>query len=348
MRKGSRTGWRNSRKRTMKHKAVALISGGLDSLLAAKIMMEQNIDVIGVAFVMSAASRDPEIFTKRIKESAKDIGVSVKIIDISKKFLLVLKDPHYGYGANINPCIDCKILMLKEAKRVMEEKKADFVITGEVLGERPMSQRKDALNIIKKKSSLGGHLLRPLSAKLLDVTEPEKKGIVKREKLLAIEGRSRKKQLALAKKYGINKYFTPAGGCLLTYPSFAKKVKDLIKRDELSEDNITLLKYGRHFRLDDSTRVIIGRDEEDNKKIVSLKKKKDIILRLKDEAGPYGLLRGKTTKENIGKAAELVISHSKAKKQPEIKVEFWKNSKKKELMEAKPIGREKIDKIRVS
>ncbi|MGB3112500.1 MAG: hypothetical protein WBB84_05960, partial [Candidatus Omnitrophota bacterium] len=233
----------------VKRKAVALISGGLDSLLAAKLVQEQGIEVQGVAFVMSVASTSVRDFSHNVHIASNEAGIPVKIVDISKEFLNILKSPKHGYGSNMNPCIDCKIFMLRKAWEVMKEEGADFVVTGEVLGERPMSQRRDALNIIRKSSSLDGYLLRPLSAKLLDETIPEKEGVVDRERLLDIEGRSRKRQFELARKYGIKKFFPPAGGCLLADPIFAKKVKDLIDTDSLAIKNIDLLKYGRHFRM---------------------------------------------------------------------------------------------------
>ncbi len=270
----------------MKKKAIALVSGGLDSLLAAKVIMEQGIRVEGVVFLMPFASRDIREYTERVRQSADEADIPIKFIDMSEEFLGILKSPNHGYGANLNPCIDCKILMLKLAKEIMERENAGFIITGEVLGERPMSQRKDALDIIRKKSSLNGYLLRPLSAKLLEETVPEAEGVVDRRRLLDLSGRGRSKQLALAKKYSLTKFFAPSGGCLLTDKIFARKLKDLMDSDTLDFNNIALLKCGRHFRLGKDTKTIVGRDEKDNMVLLELKQKKDVVIRLKDDPGP--------------------------------------------------------------
>lgn len=248
----------------MNKKAIALMSGGLDSLLAARVVKEQGIEIVGVCFVMQFASKNIEAFKEKVIETGASAGISVKCVDISLPFLEMLKNPKHGYGAHINPCIDCKIMMLSIAKEMLAEEGASFLITGEVLGERPMSQRKEALNIIKKDSCTGGVLIRPLSAKILEETLPEKEGIIDRSKLHDISGRSRVPQYALAKQYNITKFSAPAGGCLLTNEGFANKTKDLIKYDELTLENVKLIKIGRHFRIDEKTKVIVGKDEKDN------------------------------------------------------------------------------------
>ena len=328
-------------------KAIALISGGLDSLLAARVVMEQGIEVLGVAFLMQFASRNVRAFREQVKEAAAGAGIPVRFVDISEEFMEVVKAPRHGYGSNLNPCIDCKILMLQFAKRIMREENAGFVITGEVLGERPMSQRKDALNMIRKRSELEGYLLRPLSARLLEETVPEREGIVDREKLLAIEGRSREPQLKMAKQYDLSKFFTPAGGCLLTDPIFARRLKDLMSKNGLTADDVTLLKYGRHFRLDDETKAVIGRNENDNKGIQVLKKSDDVMVRLKGSPGPYGLLRGKASFENIEKTASLVVSHSRRKGAGKTTVEFWTDGNNRKPMEVGSMRAGEIERLRV-
>ena len=331
----------------MNRKAIALISGGLDSLLAAKVIMEQGIEVLGVAFVMQFASRDVRAFREHVDEAAADAGIPTRFVDISEEFLKIVKDPRHGYGSNLNPCIDCKILMLRFAKDIMQEEKAGFVITGEVLGERPMSQRKDALNMIRKRSSLEGYLLRPLSARLLEETAPEMEGVIDREKLLDISGRSREAQLELAKKYDLRKFFTPAGGCLLTDPIFARRLKDLISRDDLNADNVSLLKCGRHFRLDDETKVVVGRDEKDNRRVRDLKKGSDVMMRLKGRPGPYVLLRGNTSSENVERAASLAISHSKGKNEESAAVEFWMAEESRKTIMVGPMDAGEVERLRV-
>ncbi len=330
----------------MKKTAIALISGGLDSLLAAKIVSEQGIQVKGVCFIMSFASKDVELFKEHVLIASKEAGIPTEIVDVSEEFLSVIKKPKHGYGAHINPCIDCKIFMLKKAKEMMEKEDASFILTGEVLGERPLSQKREALNLIEKESALKGYLLRPLSAKALKETIPEKEGLIDRGKLKGIRGRARNPQYALAKKYGIKTFFSPSGGCLLTYKQFADKIKDLIAHDSLDMKNIALAKYGRHFRLDNKTKAVLGRDKKDNGMILSLKTGKDLILRLHEKPSPYALLRGKTGRENILKTANLVVNHSKYKDKKIVKVEVLRGKEAK-LIDAKALAQQDVEKIRI-
>lgn len=331
----------------MNKKAIALFSGGLDSILAAKIIIDQGIEVIGVNFIMEFASKDLDNHKKQIIETARQINITPEIIDISEEFLEVLKNPSYGFGANINPCIDCKILMLSKARELAKERAASFVITGEVLGERPMSQRKDALNAIKRKSGLDGYLLRPLSAKLLEETIPEKEGIVDRNKLLEINGRSRKPQLELAQKLGINKYFTPAGGCLLTDPGYSRRLKDLMAHGKLSFDDIKLLKFGRHFRFGDSAKFILGKDEKDNKWLATHKAKDDIMFKADGFPGPIGILRGGHDEKAIKKAASFLIGHTKKKEEMEAVVKYWGSRDETKRMFTRGAAREDIESARI-
>ena len=331
----------------MKKRAIALISGGIDSILAAKVIMDQGIEVLGISFVIGFASKEDRTFEEHARKTAAEIGLSLKIIDISEEFLELLRAPRHGYGANINPCIDCKILMLKKAKNIMEDEGYGFIVTGEVLGERPMSQRRDALNMIIRDSGLKGYLLRPLSAKLLDETAPEKEGVVDRARLLDIKGRSRKPQMALAEKYGIKHIAQPAGGCLLTDPGFTARVKDLMTHGQLDNDNTQLLKVGRHFRLDPATKVAIGRDEKENDRLLGLKKENDAILRLVEDPGPYAILRGDISAENLQKAAALVAGHSKKKNDPEVAVEWWVTDGGIKTLTVNPTSKETIEKIRI-
>jgi len=242
--------------------ALFLFSGGLDSILAVKLLQEQGIKVAGLTFVSYFFNSD------LAKESAKNLDIKLKIIDFSDEHLDMVKNPQYGYGKAINPCIDCHILMLKKAKEISE--KFDFVATGEVLGERPMSQNKRALELIAEQSGLKDYLLRPLSAQLLEPTVPEKNGLVARNKLLDISGRSRKRQIVLAKKWGIKEYPTPAGGCLLTDFQFGRRLKELFKQwPDCRGDDVRLLKLGRHFWVKDN-KIIVGRNQTENKEIKKL------------------------------------------------------------------------------
>jgi len=291
-----------------KIKALVLFSGGLDSILAAKILMEQEIKLKGITF------KSYFFNAEQAKKAAKQIKLPLKIIDFSKEHLKTVKNPRHGYGKAMNPCIDCHILMLRTAKRIMKKEKFDFIITGDVLGERPMSQNKQALELIEKGSSLTGYLLRPISAKLLKPTIPEKLGWVNREKLLDISGRSRKRQIALAKKYKIRKYPSPAGGCLLTDLEFAKRLRELLKvYPKCNGNDIELLRLGRHF-LKDEAKIVIGRNEEENKKIKKLKKSSDILIEMKNYPGPLTFIRsygrGEIPQKIVEKAQKLTQYYS--------------------------------------
>ncbi len=308
-----------------KYKAVALISGGLDSLLAARVVQDEGIEILSVCFLMSFASKDIRTFCGNVLESAVAASLpEVRMVDIGEDFLKVLSSPKHGYGSQINPCIDCKILMLKKAREIMLAEKADFIVTGEVLEERPMSQRRDALLMIQKESGVGDRLLRPLSAQLLDETLAEKEGMISRSRLLSIHGRSRNAQFALADKLGITRYFKPAGGCLLTDPCFSMRIRDLLKNEKLLMEDVELLRYGRHFRLDEKTKAVVGRDDGENTALCSIQSKDDVMLRLaNDVPGPYVLLRGDIKDNNIIKAAQLCVLHSKRRKSVSADVEWW-------------------------
>lgn len=283
-------------------KALALISGGLDSLLAALVIKAQGIEVIGVKFKIP--------FYKRKVLDIPGAGFEVKEIDLGEYFLEVIRNPRYGFGSNMNPCIDCKILMLKKAKEIMPSCGAQFVITGEVLGQRPMSQHKEALINIGKKSGLEGLLVRPLSARLLSATTPEKEGWISRDKLLDISGRSRKRQLELVKEFGIGEFAQPAGGCLLTDPGFSVRLKELMGHGEISFDNVELLKIGRHFRLSARAKLIVGRNEEEDNDIIALAREKDYLFLPQEEiAGPTALGRGEFNDALIEASCRIVARY---------------------------------------
>lgn len=268
-----------------KIKAIVLLSGGLDSILAVKILKNQGVEVTGLSF-------ESYFFDAGAAEkAAQNLKIPLKVVDFSEEHLTMLKSPKHGYGKAMNPCIDCHVLMLKKAKEVMRKEGFDFVATGEVLGERPMSQNSRALKLIEKEASLTGFLLRPLSAKLLEPTIPEKKGLVARDKLFDILGRSRKRQIELARLWRIKEYPAPAGGCLLTDPIFGKKLKILLQIcPKCGEKDIMLLRYGRHFWFD-KIKIVVGRNKEDNKAIKSLAERGDILIEMKDYPGPLTLIR---------------------------------------------------------
>jgi tRNA-specific 2-thiouridylase len=261
----------------LKVKAIALFSGGLDSILAAKVMQELGIKVEGITF------ETPFFSAKKAETAAKVIDLSLTVINITDAHLHMLQAPRYGYGKNMNPCIDCHTLMLKTAGASMEATGADFVFTGEVLGQRPMSQTKQSLHVVAKNSGYGDAILRPLSAQLLPETRPEREGKVDRTKLLAIQGRGRKTQIEMARNYGIVDYAPPAGGCLLTDVNFSKRLRDLFDRQPgHTIRDIELLKHGRHFRIHGNGKVIIGRNQADNQAIDELIRDGDTVLRMAD------------------------------------------------------------------
>lgn len=300
-------------KRKDKPKALCLLSGGLDSRLACKIMQEQ-CNVEGVYFDLpfgSGCCKQSCAFNFTQME-----GVKLHIIDCTKgillkKYIEIIRKPKHGYGSAFNPCIDCHTFMLKEAKKLAKKINADMLVTGEVLDERPMSQHRRALEIVEEESGLKGILLRPLSAKLLPETIPEKKGLIEREKLLDISGRRRLRQIELAEKFKI-KYPSPGGGCLLCEKEFSIKLRDLLKNEkQVFPADIELLKLGRHFRVQE-IKIVVGRDKEENEMITKLAGKKDLLLEPKDIVGPTTIIRGKgsVNEEITKKAAELTARYS--------------------------------------
>lgn len=305
-------------------KAIALLSGGLDSTLAARIVMEQGIELEALNFLTVFCTCTNRGETCLASQKAVDtLGIPLRVFNVSKEYLDIVRHPNHGYGSNMNPCIDCRIFMLKKAKAYMEEARASFIVTGEVLGQRPMSQRQDAMRLIEKEAGLEGYIVRPLSAKFLPATIPEKEGWINRENLLGIQGRSRKPQIQLADHYGIRDYPCPAGGCLLTDPQFAKRMKDLMDhKPDFSLNDVHLLKFGRHFRLSPHLKLVVGRNEEDNRKIQTFAQEEDILLKVSKFPGPLSLLRGKTDEGGIEKVAAITAHYSKAKGLGKVEVTY--------------------------
>src|SRR5574341_78069 len=296
----------------MGRKAVALISGGLDSILAARIMMDQGFDIVGLygtsAFSKSYGAED----ATHAARVTRAVGIELRVMDLGQEYIDLIRRPKHGYGKNINPCIDCKIFMLKKAKDVMDEVGAPFVITGEVLGQRPMSQRRDTLHLIERDAEMKGMIIRPLSAKHLPPTRAEQDGIVDREKLLGISGRSRTVQIQIAERYGISGYSTPAGGCLLTDKNFSEKLKDLFTdKQQVAQSDIRLLTVGRHFRLDAGVKVVVGRSNKENTELMSLAPHGYHLFMPHGFPGPVALLEGAPTQELKQAVGRLIITYSK-------------------------------------
>jgi tRNA-specific 2-thiouridylase len=293
-------------------KAVALISGGLDSVLAAKVVMEQGFDVLGLYFTSAFSKSYGQERDTHAARVSKAIGIDLRVIDMGQEYIDLVRNPVHGYGKNSNPCIDCKIFMLKRSKSVMREVKAPFLLTGEVLGQRPMSQRRDTLDIIERDADLNGMILRPLSATLLPPTRAELDGLIQRDRLLGISGRSRTVQLRLAERYGIRGYSTPAGGCLLTDKNFSEKLRDLFDDKQIvTPDDIRLLTVGRHYRLDAGIKIVVGRDNKENNLLMSLAPHGFHLFIPHGFPGPVALLNGEPTQDIKQTIGRLIITYSK-------------------------------------
>jgi tRNA-specific 2-thiouridylase len=326
-----------------KIKALALFSGGLDSILAVKLMLEQGIDVVAVNFV------SPFCLCEKggtgVSEAARQLGVPLKVVDVGTEYLKMVQKPKHGYGKNMNPCVVCRIFIVKKAKKIAEELGADFIFTGEVLDERPMSQHFKAMKIIEEEAGLKGKILRPLSARLLPETVMEKKGLVDRKKLLGIRGRSRKPQLKLAEKFNIKDYPSPAGGCLLTCREYADKLRDLFKhKKRRSMADAALLKVGRHFRFG-KNKIIVGRNEAENNVLSEKKARNDYYFEVPDVGGPITVLQGAKTKKAIGTAAALTAFYSDAKS-AEVTVNFGRESLSKSITVSIPT-RAEVESLRI-
>jgi len=332
-------------------KAIALLSGGLDSTIAARVIMEQGVELEALNFMTvfcTCTNRGATCLASQ--KAVETLGIPLKVFNVSEEYLGVVKHPQHGYGRNMNPCIDCRIFMLKKAKAYMEESGAVFIVTGEVLGQRPMSQRKDAMHLIEKEAGLEGFILRPLSAKVLPTTIPEKEGWVDRERLLNISGRSRKPQIELADHYGIHDYPCPAGGCLLTDPGFAKRMKDLMVYDpQFSLNDVHLLKMGRHFRFSNGVKLVVGRNEEENQKIQTFAQGEDILLKVSSFPGPLSLLRGKLNEGDIEKAAAITVHYGKGKDLGKIEVTYkGVDEDHHQSLSVSPISRGEIERLMIN
>ena len=316
-----------------KKKVVALLSGGLDSQLAVKMMQKQGFEVSAVAIKTPFCDFDcGRGCGFEIRERADTLGVDLKTVYLGDEYIEMLKNPKHGFGSGMNPCIDCRAMMFDAAKKQMEKIGAEFIISGEVLGQRPMSQHGPALKTIEKESGLEGKIVRPLSAGLLPKTQPEINGLIKREDLGMISGRTRKGQLQLAKEYGIDDPPNAGGGCLLTDPSFSLRAKDLFEHIETPTTNdIDLLKVGRHFRLDQFTKLIVGRNQSENEIIKSLALPNDILLEVRDHVGPVSILRGKNCDDYVDFGAQVTVRYSDAPKPDSSVVITQKGEKKTEV-----------------
>jgi len=309
----------------IKRKALVMLSGGLDSTLAAKLVLEQGIELVGVNFVSifctcTSKKKKESGCISEAQEVGKKLGIPVKTFPKGMDYFKIVENPKHGYGKGMNPCIDCRIYMLKKAKELLPEFGASFIVTGEVLGQRPMSQHRHQMEIIEKESGLEGLILRPLSAHLLPETIPEKLGIVDRTKLLNLSGRSRKRQIELARLAGINDYPCPSGGCMLTDKIFSKRLRDLFtyKKNYTMED-LKLLKVGRHFRINPELKIIVGRNEQENRILEAVSQRYTLFKPL-DVPGPTTIVDGCVKPETEPLISALLFRYSDANGNNAIKV----------------------------
>ena len=282
---------------------ISLFSGGLDSCLSVVLMLRQNVRVTALTMMthFGCDLSDRSSCSSNPYPVAKQYGFDVKLVHLADRFVKIVQNPKYGYGKNMNPCVDCRILMLGEAKDYMEMVGADAVITGEVIGQRPFSQMRPRLDLTEREAGLKGRLLRPLSAKLLEPTIPELEGKIDRDRLESISGRARHRQFALAKEFGLEDFPTPASGCLLTDPEYSRKLRDLLNHTpHVNFNDLNLLQAGRHFRLSSVTKAIVGRDENDNAKVEAYVEANDWIGEVLGTGSPVTMVRGvPTTISNV-------------------------------------------------
>lgn len=317
-------------------KALGLLSGGLDSTLAALALQRQGIDVTCIAFVT------PFFGAAKAQKAALRTGIPLITRDIGEVHLEVVKNPVHGYGKNMNPCIDCHALMFRLAAEVMAEEGFDFLFSGEVLGQRPMSQNLSALGKVAAHSGVPDRILRPLSARLLPPTAMEERGMVDRERLLDIQGRSRTRQEELARQWGLAEYPSSGGGCLLTEKSFAGRLRDLFSHQpDCVLSDIELLKLGRQIRLSPSAKVVIGRNQEDNAALQSFASPDDFLLRAAAFNGPTALLRGTPSEEDLRTAAAAVVAYGKGQGEKEAEV-LVRRGKEDRRVAVSPLEREKL------
>lgn len=295
----------------MKAKGILLFSGGLDSLLAAKLLMEQDVELIGLHFVLPFYPPYFNLDELHSAKQAKEIGLKLEFYKCGKEYLEMLKNPIHGYGKNINPCIDCRIFFISKAAEYMERVNADFVATGEVVGQRPMSQVKNTLRHIEKSTNLEGRLLRPLSARILEPTIAEKEGKIDRSRLLDLNGRGRKRQFELAAEYGITDYSSPSGGCIFTDKNISSRIKDIFKKeDEINEIDIYSSTIGRHFRTDKNSKIIVARNKKESIELEKIKEFADSML-YPVFRGPTVFVKGKIDDNDLAGITSLMAKYGK-------------------------------------
>jgi tRNA-specific 2-thiouridylase len=327
-------------------KAVGMLSGGLDSMLATRVIKDQGIRITALHFRtgFSYPRRDRETGARLpsdAERAAETLGVPLEIIDVPEDYISVVLHPRFGYGSGMNPCVDCRIFLLRQAKAWMEEHGHHFVFTGEVIGQRPKSQMRPTLHTVERESDLEGYLLRPLSARLLDPTIPEQRGWVDREKLYAISGRGRKAQIALAEQLGITEYAQPSGGCCtLIHRVYSRRLRDFLDHEgeeALTTKQVQLLAVGRHLRLNSECKVVVGRQERENDYLESCDVP-GVLLTTPNHPGPVTLVPGEPSQKEIEQAARITAGYSDGKSEPAIHVEVRRDGSSVEMMTVTPMA----------
>ncbi len=345
---------------TTKIVGIGLLSGGLDSTLALQVMKNQGVSVIGLNFSTGFCVidhkrqmgnvEDPKKLRNEALRAGADVDVPVEIIDISREYLEMVTNPKHGYGSGMNPCIDCRIFMLQKAGQYMEETGAHFLFTGEVLGQRPMSQHRQALDLIERESGYQGLIVRPLSAKCLKPTIPEEKGWLDRNQLYGIRGRSRKDQMALAEEFEIHEYPQPAGGCcFLPDQNYSRKLKDLLEwkgKDNLRHEDIVILKVGRHLRLSESTKIVVGRNEQENRFLASLLNGRGYCT-VNKVPGPFTLIEGEPSEQETLLIGAITARYSDGRDTDQVEIEMGQASGSPRSFTVKPATLDDIDKLRI-
>ncbi|HYH04920.1 MAG TPA: 7-cyano-7-deazaguanine synthase [Bacillota bacterium] len=310
-------------------KALALFSGGLDSILAVKVVENAGATVEAVHFINPFHQNQNHTI---ISDTAARLGIKLHFIELTGEYLELIAHPEHGYGKRMNPCIDCRIYQLKLARQLMEKIGAAFLVTGEVLDQRPNSQRRDAMDIVERDAGVRGLLLRPLTAQHLRPTLPEIENWVDRKKLLDIKGRGRTQQIELAAKYGITDYPAPAGGCLLTNEEYSLKIRDLFRyHRQIDSRNIELLRWGRHLRLAPEAKIIVGKNEAENEKLAALAAVDDYTLQVRDYAGPLTLYTGTDEPQLLELAAAITAGYTKAPVDQPVVVTLSRSGDEKNL-----------------
>jgi len=323
-----------------KIKALSLLSGGLDSQLAVCVLKDQGIEVEGITF------ESPFFSPANALKAAESLGIKLHLIDFTDEIIGLLDNPRHGFGQEMNPCIDCHALMIKKAGQIMRGMGVHFLSTGEVLNQRPMSQNRQSLDVVTKDSGLEGFIVRPLSAKLLVETEPEKRGWVDRLRLLAIEGRNRKSQMKWARYYGLKHVPQPAGGCKLTEPNFCARLRDLKEHEGLSVRAIRLLKLGRHFRLGPDVRLIVGRDQAENEALEKIADFGDIVITPDTKPGPTCLLSSSAAESQVLAATAICARYCDLLSDSAVMIKVISSSGGK-IVNSIPAAKADIERMRI-